>query len=131
MNIYVLLVASKDSLINNFYFLAQKTEEEKAILSVTVLGNPNQEAQLLKRLKLEFSALCAIELGDFLKSYYIENALPTYKKMRSLPRPEQIQPNAERGVFHAGDYMLYPSLNAAMKSGRLAAEAADRYLALL
>jgi len=100
-------------------------------LSVTVLGNPNQEAQLLKRLKLEFSALCAIELGSCLKSYYIENALPTYKKMRSLPRPDQIQPNAEKGVFHAGDYMLYPSLNAAMKSGRLAAEAADRYLALL
>lgn len=125
------LVGSKDSLINNFYFLAQKTEEGKAILSVTVLGNPNQEAQLLKRLKLEFSALCAIELGSCLKSFYIENALPTYKKMRSLPRPEQIQPNAEKGVFHAGDYMLYPSLNAAMKSGRLAAEAADRYLALL
>ena len=125
------LVASRDSLINNFYILPQKTANTKSILSVTVLGNPKDQEQLIKSLQLEFSALCDIQLGDCLKSFYIENALPTYKKMRSLPRPEHVQPNANSGVFHAGDYMLYPSLNAAMKSGRLAAEAADRYLALI
>lgn len=130
-NDIISLVASTDSLINNFYILPQKTANDKSILSVTVLGNPKHQEQLIKSLKLEFSALCDIHLGDCLKSFYIENALPTYKKMRSLPRPEHVQPNANSGVFHAGDYMLYPSLNAAMKSGRLAAEAADRYLALL
>tara|TARA_B100001093_G_scaffold500944_1_gene551999 strand:- start:393 stop:1637 length:1245 start_codon:yes stop_codon:yes gene_type:complete len=130
-NDIISLVASRDSLINNFYILPQKTAKGKFILSVTVLGNPKDQEQLIKNLQLEFGALCDIELGACLKSFYIENALPTYKKMRSLPRPEHVQPNANRGIFHAGDYMLYPSLNAAMKSGRLAAEAADRYLALL
>ena len=124
-------MASRDSLINNFYILPQKTAKGKFILSVTVLGNPKDQEQLIKNLQLEFGALCDIELGACLKSFYIENALPKYKKMRSLPRPEHVQPNANSGVFHAGDYMLYPSLNAAMKSGRLAAEAADRYLALI
>lgn len=52
-----------------------------------------------------------------LKSYHIPKSLSFFAP-GSVPGALEVHP----GVFRCGDYLLYPSLNAAMKSGRLVAE---------
>ena len=57
----------------------------------------------------------------FLRQYYIKKALPVIEPPVMNPPRERLK--VQDGVFRAGDYLLYPSLNAAMHSGEMAAEA--------
>ena len=58
----------------------------------------------------------------FLKNYHIHKALPTPENMKSeIPFTEtRLKP----GLYLAGDYLLNGSINGAMRSGHLAAQAA-------
>ncbi|MCC5918287.1 MAG: FAD-dependent oxidoreductase [Cryomorphaceae bacterium] len=60
------------------------------------------------------------ETWKFLKSFTVKKALPNLTNMRDEIGPETftVRPN----VYRCGDDLLNPSLNAAMKSGRLVAE---------
>jgi len=56
-----------------------------------------------------------------LKTYHIAYALPNDDHVRNEPAYKNMRLNAN--CFVCGDYLLNGSINAAMKSGRLAAEA--------
>jgi protoporphyrinogen oxidase len=120
------LVPGKNNLINNFYFknsLAGTDQSETNLLSVTIVGNQEIDDQLISEAIKEIRSL-ANQPGMKLKyvhGYRIPKALP-----QLIDLDYTVSPNTTKlteNIYLAGDYMLYPSLNAAMTSGRLAAEA--------
>jgi phytoene dehydrogenase-like protein len=82
---------------------------------------PQEEQTLVERVKSELSLWYpqSVSTWQFLKSYSIPYALPNqlHVKQQSAAEEIRIQPN----LYLAGDYLLNGSINAAMKSGRIAA----------
>jgi protoporphyrinogen oxidase len=81
------------------------------------------EEELVSQITREFSHISSQGSADikFIKLYKIKNALPVLDGIRSsiLPSATRIQDN----IYLAGDHLLNGSLNAAMASGRAAAQA--------
>jgi protoporphyrinogen oxidase len=121
------LLAGDGHLINNLVFMNDVSPEyaprDKALLSVTVLETTLGEKELIKGVQGELEIISGIkaEYFKFLKSYFIDYALP------SVNDPKYSIPSTEckifDDVFLAGDYLLNGSINAAMTSGRIAAQA--------
>jgi protoporphyrinogen oxidase len=95
----------------------------KALVSVTSLSGEALSPELLHGLQAELREWFGRSVNDwqFLKHYTIANALPA----KTVPSASIYQHAAKlsNGVFVAGDYLNTPSINGAMRSGRLAAEA--------
>ena len=90
------------------------------IFSATAIGVSEDSDRLEGLIREEIQTRSGIEAGKLIKHYKIEKALPVISKMRYHPDSLEVDP----GVLCSGDYLLYPSLNAAMSSGRIAAEKA-------
>jgi len=119
------LVAEPGFIINS---LAQMDEiaadyspNEKHLVSISLLeGEDLPENKLLERVQHELALLFGKDMAQhfhFLHRFDILNALPSYRG------DSPIDPRLRKGLILAGDYLQYPSLNGAMLSGRLAAEA--------
>ncbi|NVJ86055.1 MAG: FAD-dependent oxidoreductase [Algoriphagus sp.] len=118
-----------DHLINNLVFMDDVSpaysKDGRALLSVTVLESDLDEKDLVKEVQKELSELSGIkpDYFKFIKSYPIQYALPYVDDLKySIPATEC---KVSDHVFLAGDYLLNGSINAAMTSGRLAAEAVN------
>ncbi len=95
----------------------------KSLLSVTVLDTELTEKELIKVIQSELEEISSTkaELFKHLKTYLIPHALPQVGDLKfSIPFTEC---KVTDQVFLAGDYLLHGSINAAMTSGRTAAEA--------
>jgi protoporphyrinogen oxidase len=124
----IALNASQTKLVNNISVMSQISgayaPEGKALICVSIIGNeasiPENELShnVLQELKLWYPN--AIH-WQHLKTYTIDYALPKDEHVSYSLKPEQIK-LGER-LFICGDHLLNGSINAAMKSGRLAAEA--------
>ena len=90
------------------------------ILSATAIGVSEDSDRLEGLIREEIQTRSGIEPGKLVKHYKIEKALPVISQMRYNLDSLEVDP----GVLRSGDYLLYPSLNAAMSSGRIAAEKA-------
>ena len=113
--------------INNFVFMEDVSKEYapigKSLLSVTVLESTLAEKELIKVIQSELEELSGMKAEQFkhLKTYFISHALPQVGDLKfSIPFTEC---KVLDQVFLAGDYLLHGSINAAMTSGRVAAEA--------
>uniref|UniRef100_UPI004047BFB2 NAD(P)/FAD-dependent oxidoreductase n=1 Tax=Algoriphagus sp. TaxID=1872435 RepID=UPI004047BFB2 len=113
--------------INNFVFMEDVSKEYapigKSLLSVTVLESTLAEKELIKVIQSELEELSGMKAEHFkhLKTYFISYALPQVGDLKfSIPFTEC---KVLDQVFLAGDYLLHGSINAAMTSGRVAAEA--------
>uniref|UniRef100_UPI004047F778 NAD(P)/FAD-dependent oxidoreductase n=1 Tax=Algoriphagus sp. TaxID=1872435 RepID=UPI004047F778 len=113
--------------INNFVFMEDVSKEYapigKSLLSVTVLESTLAEKELIKVIQSELEELSGMKAEHFkhLKTYFISHALPQVGDLKfSIPFTEC---KVLDQVFLAGDYLLHGSINAAMTSGRVAAEA--------
>jgi hypothetical protein len=94
------------------------------LLSVTVVGQVDMgHNEIEAAVRQELLERCAIAVGKAVNTYKICRALP-----RKTPMQYKAEVKQEGSVFYAGDYSLYPSLNAAMQSGRAAAEAVSHHL---
>jgi len=91
-----------------------------AILSATAIGVSEDSDRLEGLIREEITTRSGIEVGKLVKHYKIEKALPVISEIRL--KPDSSKNN--QSVIRSGDYLLYPSLNAAMSSGRIAAEKA-------
>ena len=91
-----------------------------SILSATAIGVSEDSERLETSIREEIKMRSGIEPGKLVKHFKIEKALPVISEIRLKPDSS----NVDSAVIRAGDYLLYPSLNAAMSSGRNAAEKA-------
>ncbi len=93
----------------------------ESLISATVVGNPSRdEATLRKMVRGQLKRWFGLVVQEWklLALYRIEHALPAVFPMERN-QPARIRP----GVYAAGDYLATPSIQGAMESGRLAAEA--------
>ena len=116
-----------EHLVNNIVFMNDVSKaysgNGRALLSVTVLDCDLGEKELIKAVQTELEEISGIkgEYYKFLKAYHIPYALPNLEDLKyNVPFTEC---KITDHVFLAGDYLLNGSINAAMTSGRTAAEA--------
>jgi phytoene dehydrogenase-like protein len=88
----------------------------KTLISVNIIGNQEVSDQKVKA-----------ELADWFGDGYDWRHLKTYKIPEALPQFFQDSPTENdlkisENLYRCGDYTAYPSLNAAMKTGREVAE---------
>ena len=91
-----------------------------AILSATAVGVSEDSDRLEGLIREEIRKRSGIETGKLIKHFKIEKALPIISEICYNPD----SPEVDSTVLRSGDYLLYSSLNAAMSSGRIAAEKA-------
>lgn len=120
-----LLVLNGDekSCINNLCFMTNVSENyseypHKCLLSVSSLESDVSEEQIKNELKRLFGD--QVEEYKFIKRYDIQYSLPEQNKVSSKLSVSDIKIN--ENLYLAGDHNRYGSLNAAMQSGREAAE---------
>lgn len=116
-----------DSLINNIVYMDDVSKaysrNGRALLSVSVLDTNLGEKELVKAVQAELESISGIkaEYFKFIKAYHISYALPNLEDLKyNIPITEC---KITDHVYLAGDYLLNASINAAMTSGRTAAEA--------
>lgn len=130
------LVPSNEILINNFHFLNDIYDSHSytgAIVSVTVVNDQGLcDDKLQERVQQELKNYCNINVEKHLKTHRIQKALPQHSSLLYAPTADQV--NLGNGIYCCGDYLANGSLNAAMASGRIAAEQVlakiDKHLAL-
>lgn len=123
----IALVADADSPINNFCVLTDVSPayaKKDHLVSVTLKDTPPDNAgpDYYDRIAQELTHMTAYQ-GEisFLKRYDIPRALPKISDLKySLPKT---QFTLTDDIYLAGDYLLNASIDAAMRSGRLAAMA--------
>lgn len=104
----ILHLSSSEGQVNNFHVMFEKAKDGRSIVSVTVIGKSASHGSVKK----ELEAITGIKDFEILKQYHINQALPLVPKMTS-----KLDANVSGPIYYAGDYLLYPSLNAAMQSG--------------
>ena len=121
------LLPGEGKLVNNLVFMSDVSDayapKDKSLLSVTVLETTLTEKELIKAVQAELEEISGVKAEYFklIKSYYINYALPAVDDLKySIPSTEC---KITDHVYLAGDYLLNGSINAAMTSGRIAAEA--------
>jgi hypothetical protein len=94
--------------------------EGKTLISVNIVGeNTLSERALIEKAEKELSLwFGGMHHWKHLRSYHIPEALPQYFNDNKPNYPLKINDN----LYRCGDYTAYPSLNAAMKTGREVAE---------
>jgi len=119
------LLPEKNTVVNNFHYLddlfESKTENNKSVLSVTVVNNLQlSEKDLVKKVKSELQQHCNIKTGELVKIFHIKKALPKINDLKYEPSKSSVI--LAPGIFCCGDYLANSSINAAMASGRVVAE---------
>ena len=124
----IVLNASVNKLVNNIAVLDQVSSayapEGKSLISVSIIGSKftgyevDLPALVLAEIKQWYPE--AID-WEYLKTYNIPHALPLAEHVIDTTDKATIRLTDES--FICGDYLLNGSINAAMKSGRLAVEA--------
>ena len=131
----LVLNGQTEGLLNNVCFpstvSASYAPEGKSLASVTVIGEPSD---LLKQGSGGVEGLEA-RVRTELSEWFGSAEVATWRHLRTYTiRGAQIgpflgrggfnsEPRASRGVYRCGDYCASPSLNGALRSGRVAAEA--------
>ncbi|MFT4855227.1 MAG: protoporphyrinogen oxidase [Planctomycetota bacterium] len=121
------LIPGDGRLVNNIVFMDDVSDDyapkERSLLSVTILEHSLSEKELIKAIQKELERVSGIkgEYFKYLKTYEIPYALPSLDDLKHTVSFTETKITDH--VFLAGDYLLNGSINAAMTSGRLAAEA--------
>ncbi len=104
----------------------------KSLISVSVIKPCNlTDTELYIAVRGELRAWFGDEVVSqwiHLKTYSIENAVPSQPTI-SYPKEKEIKP-VEKGIFICGDHVHDSSINGAIRSGRITADAISWHLAL-
>ncbi|GAA4390621.1 NAD(P)/FAD-dependent oxidoreductase [Hymenobacter koreensis] len=119
------LNAAPGSLAHNVAFPSDVAPEYapagQALVSVSTHGHYGlSDDELAERLRQELTAWFGHGVAGWrrLGTYHIEHALPVYEAGQPVQLPLQLA----EGLYRCGDWASYPSLNAAMATGRQVAE---------
>ncbi len=117
------LFSDADTLVNNIHYVTDVLSVpggSNQILSVTVVKEHGlSEVELLAKVKTELMEHCGLENLDLIRSDSIRKALPNLTSVALESRITQYSDS----IFLAGDHLANGSINAAMRSGELAANA--------
>jgi len=118
----IALLPNKNLVVNNFHFLDDVFGTKgKSIVSVTVVNDfDGTEKELVTQVKRELAEHCHIKTGEVVKMYHIKKALPNICNLRYEPSAADV--TLTEGIYTCGDHLANGSLNAAMASGRIAAQ---------
>ncbi|UZO79827.1 FAD-dependent oxidoreductase [Aquimarina sp. ERC-38] len=113
----------KEGLVNNIFYptsIPNKSKGTKEVVSVTIVKKHDlSEEELIQKVIDELNTYYNLDQVSFLKRFIIKNALPVLSSQQYELDPTETRLN--NTIFLAGDYLLNPSLNAAMISGERAA----------
>lgn len=117
---FLIINSNKDELIDHILPVSDTmpsfAPSGKTLISVNVVGNEKvAEQDIIAELGDWFGQ---DKKWDHLRTYQIPNALPQFFTDSPIKSDLKISAN----LYRCGDYTAYPSLNAAMRSGRLVAE---------
>jgi phytoene dehydrogenase-like protein len=119
------LNAAPTALVHNVAFPAEVSPAVapagQSLVSVSTHGSTGlTDAALTARLRPELTAWFGPAAANWrhLRTYHIDNALPVY----APGQPAQQSLMLTDTLFHCGDWVAYPSLNAALGTGRQVAE---------
>ena len=121
---YLIINANEDELIHHIVdlsaFAPSYAPVGKVLISVSIVGkNSFSETELLEKVQQELKQWFGEKYEwQHLRTYRIPEALPQYFDQRSSNSALKINDF----MYQCGDYTAYPSLNAAMKTGREVAE---------
>lgn len=125
--VVVLNASANKKWLNNLTVLSNISNEYapagKVLISVSYNGIPAVDDEILaENMKTELTQWYGNQVNDWkmLKTYRINYALPNQEKVSNELTPSEIKINDN--LFICGDHLLNGSINAAMKSGRMAAE---------
>ena len=122
---FIGLIPQEKSLINNIFYhnsLATAQSGAAQLLSVTIVKKHKLgQDELLKHVQQTLKEFCGIKETHFLKMYNINKALPKLNQLKYNQNLSHFKHNQH--IFLAGDTQLNASLNAAMMSGEMAANA--------
>jgi len=123
----IALNANPDRVVNNIAVMSNVSSSYapvgKSLISVSLTGseqfvkNEDLELNVKEELKFWFNDC---QDWEHIKTYYIPYALPDNSHVLNDILPSSLRIN--HSTFICGDHLLNGSINAAMKSGRLAAE---------
>ena len=117
----IALIAEPDACANNLYGYTD-AGTRKTILSATTLQlDKKSDKEIIDTIMAEVKKYAGCSQASYIQHYRINQALPDIQDLRMTAQPGESQ--VMENVFLAGDYLLNGSLNAAMESGRLAAQA--------
>ena len=123
----IALNALPNKIVNNIAVMDQVSSnyapEGKSLISISLIGDyQGFKATELARLAIDELSLWYPEAvkWELLKTYYIPFALPNDENVSN--DIDAVAMRLDDHCFVCGDYLLNGSINAAMKSGRLAAE---------
>ncbi|MEM6696820.1 MAG: NAD(P)/FAD-dependent oxidoreductase [Bacteroidota bacterium] len=120
------LSAVPNSLVNNCTVLTHLSEhfapKGEHLISVSIIGKASFVEDLTEKIKGELKTHFGseVEQWEHLKTYHVKYALPEAKSIKNDLSSSEIK--LDEGLYICGDHLMNGSLNAAMKSGRLAAE---------
>lgn len=121
---YLIINANKDELIDHLVVLSDVAPAYapagKTLISVSIVGkNTHSEKDLIAKVQDELTQWFGKkQTWHHLRTYRIPEALPQY--FEATPQYKSLKINDF--TYRCGDYTAYPSLNAAMKTGREVAE---------
>ena len=115
----IALIADEGKMSNNLY--AYQDKKGRTILSVTTLKHQGvSEEEVTAMIAHEVQTYCTTGTPKHIKNFTISQALPQLTNLKYTSEPSASL--VTDTIFHAGDTLFNGSLNAAMESGRLAAE---------
>jgi phytoene dehydrogenase-like protein len=126
--IVILNAATSKKWVNNLTVISNVSKayapEGKVLISVSYNGLPDiEDTVLAENMKKELEKWYGKQVTDWkmIKTYAIDYALPVQNSIKNDLATSEIK--VTDSVFVCGDYLLNGSINAAFKTGRLAAEA--------
>ena len=115
----IALISEAGNLSNNLYAF-QEPNTNKNLLSVTTLQHEGKsDKEVIDTVTSEIKKYTGASQVTYIQHYRISEALPDIQDLSMTARAGENRPF--ENVFLAGDYLFNGSLNAAMESGRLAA----------
>jgi phytoene dehydrogenase-like protein len=129
----IALNTHKNRLVNNICVINKVAQgyapEGKNLISLSIVGDAafsdkNLERKIKKELKKWFGN--AVEKWEHLDTRHINYALPDQQNVSNEINPKDLRIN--ENLYVCGDHLLNGSINAAMKTGRIAAEEMCRSL---
>ena len=116
----IALISEPGNYANNLYAY-KDLGTGKTILSVTTLKHSKKsDKEIIDTIVAEVKKYAGSSRVNYIHHYTINQALPDVQDLRMTAEPADSE--VLENVFLAGDYLLNGSLNAAMESGRLAAQ---------